>query len=177
MSKQIWVVDTQHSSIVFSVRHMAISTATGHFQRFWANIVTEKEEFEHAAIEFVVATDSVNTNEVYRDEHLKSEAFFQTDRHPNIVFTSATFTKDNDRTYTLSGQLKIKDVEQEMTFPVKFLGIIHHDQQVRAAFEAKLVVRRKDFGLTYNPLMETGGMVLADDVHIEAQISLIKQAI
>lgn len=175
MSRQIWIVDIQHSSILFKVKHMIISTATGQFQRFGANVATDGEGFENAEIEVEITADSVNTNESYRDEHLRSEALFETEKYPNIRFISTEFTKEDDQNFLLTGNLTIKNITQSMVFPVKFIGIMKYDQQIRAAFEASFVIHRKDFKLIYSPMMETGGMVLADDVHISAHISLVKE--
>ncbi|WP_028298390.1 YceI family protein [Olivibacter sitiensis] len=175
MSQFLWSTDAHHSNIIFHVKHMLISTATGQFKSFSIKASTEDDDFDGTHINAIIAADSVSTNEVYRDEHLKSEAFFASKDYPNILFTSTQFTRKDKDTFQLNGKLTIKDVTKELTFPVQYIGLIAYNDHMRAAFEANFTISRKAFNLTYSPLMETGGMVLADEVSVRAHISLVRQ--
>lgn len=171
-----WKIDTQHSEIQFKVKHMLISTVTGMFTKFdgFANTVDE-HNFVDAEVELTIAAASVYTNEEYRDEHLKSEAFFNIKQFPAITFKSTTLRKSkNKNTFILTGLLSIRAITQTVELKIIFGGVAHYEGNQKAGFEVLGSINRRDFDLSYNPLMEAGGMVVSEEVEIKANIELIK---
>ncbi|GAA4799544.1 YceI family protein [Olivibacter ginsenosidimutans] len=171
-----WTIDPQHSAIHFKVKHMLISTVTGMFTKFDGTVDSiDGHHFEDASIRLSISTASVYTNEAYRDDHLRSTAFFDVDQFPFITFQSSSFTSQGKRNFILKGQLTIKAISQPIELQVKFGGIAKHEGQEKAGFKVSGNLNRKDFGLRYNPLMEAGGMVVSEIVEIKANVELTKQ--
>ncbi|MDM8174343.1 MULTISPECIES: YceI family protein [Olivibacter] len=172
-----WEIDPKHSEIHFRAKHMLISTVTGLFTKFEGTVDTlEPNDFVQASIHLSIDVDSVYTNESYRDEHLKSSAFFDVDKHPYITFRSTELSKDDDNasTFVLRGMLDIKDMVKEVQFHVSFGGTAEENGRLKAGFQVSGIINRKHFGLTYNPLMEAGGMVVSEEIELAANIELIK---
>jgi len=172
MNKTIWTIDNTHSEIAFKVKHMMISTVTGHFENFQATIETEDDSFNNASIEFSAKTDSINTNNKDRDTHLKSDDFFNAEKFPELKFVSKSFNGEQ-----LIGNLTIRDVTQEVVLEVTFNGIaIDSYGQTKAGFEIKGEIKRKDYNLTWNAVTETGSIVVSDKVKLAIDAQFIKQA-
>jgi len=172
MNKTIWTIDNTHSEIAFKVKHMMISTVTGHFENFQATIETEDDSFNNASIEFSAKTDSINTNNKDRDTHLKSDDFFNAEKFPELKFVSKSFNGEQ-----LIGNLTIRDVTQEVVLEVTFNGIaVDSYGQTKAGFEIKGEIKRKDYNLTWNAVTETGSIVVSDKVKLAIDAQFIKQA-
>ena len=170
--KTKWAIDPTHSEITFKVKHMMISTVTGHFQEFDANLETDNENFVHASINFSAKIDSINTKNADRDGHLKSDDFFNAEAYPEMTFVSKSFDGE-----TLVGDLTIRDVTKEVTLDVDVNGIaIDPYGQTKAGFEIKGEISRKDFNLTWNAVTEAGSIVVSDKVKIQVEAQFIKQA-
>jgi len=172
-----WKIDTQHSEIQFKVKHMLISTVTGMFTRFNGFATTADEyNFANAEVELTIDVTSLHTNEEYRDEHLKSQAFFNIEQFPTITFRSTSLRKSNKKknTFVLKGLLTIRDATQTVELAAVLDGSAHHEGRQKIGFDVFGNVNRRDFGLSYNPLMEAGGMVVSEEVEIKANIELIK---
>jgi polyisoprenoid-binding protein YceI len=171
-----WVIDLMHSEVHFKVKHLMISTVSGSFQKFSGTATTESEDFEDAEIQFSIDVNSISTNQEMRDNHLKSADFFQTEKYPTIDFKSTSFKKINDTDYVLVGNLTMKGVTKEVAVNAAFGGE-SKDQQgnLKAGFEITGTINRKDFGLTYNPLTETGGLALSENIKLIANIQVTKQ--
>jgi polyisoprenoid-binding protein YceI len=170
--KTKWAIDPTHSEITFKVKHMMISTVTGHFQEFDANLETDNENFVDASINFSAKIDSINTKNADRDGHLKSNNFFNTEAYPEMTFVSKSFDGE-----TLVGDLTIRDVTKEVALDVDLNGIaVDPYGQTKAGFEIKGEISRKDFNLTWNAVTEAGSIVVSDKVKIQVEAQFIKQA-
>lgn len=173
MSKNTnWVIDNTHSEIAFKVRHMMISTVTGHFEDFKATAKTDGENFENAEISFTANTASINTKNEDRDTHLKSDDFFNSEKYPELKFVSKSFIGEK-----LTGDLTIRDVTKEVTLDVELNGIaVDPYGQTKAGFEINGEISRKDFGLTWNAVTEAGSVVVSDKIRLAIDVQLTKQS-
>lgn len=173
MSKNTnWVIDNTHSEIAFKVRHMMISTVTGHFEDFKATAKTDGENFENAEISFTANTASINTKNEDRDTHLKSDDFFNSEKYPELKFVSKSFIGEK-----LTGDLTIRDVTKEVTLDVELNGIaVDPYGQTKAGFEINGEISRKDFGLTWNAVTEAGSVVVSDKTRLAIDVQLTKQS-
>lgn len=166
-----WIIDSAHSEIAFKVKHMMISTVTGHFEDFEATAKTDGDNFNNATIEFSAKTDSINTKNKDRDAHLKSDDFFNSEKFPEMKFVSKSFDGE-----TLVGDLTIRDVTKEVTLETELNGIaVDPYGQTKAGFEITGEVNRKDFNLTWNAVTEAGSIVVSDKVKLVIDVQLIKK--
>jgi len=177
MSKINWTGDPVHSQIQFSVRHMVISKIRGEFEKWEASAVTEGEEMEGAEISFQAVADSVNTGSDARDNDLKSDkGLFQTEKYPYLNFKSTSFEKKDEENYVLKGDLTIRDVTKQVELAVEFGGIITDPFGLRrAGFSVTGKLNRKDYGMTYNQLIETGGAVVGEEIKLDIHIEFTHQ--
>lgn len=167
-----WSIDNAHSEIAFKVKHMMISTVTGHFEDFEATVQTDGDNFENATIAFSAKTGSINTKNKDRDAHLQSDDFFNAEKYPEMKFVSKSF--DGEK---LVGDLTIRDVTKEVTLDVDFNGIaVDPYGQTKAGFEIRGEVSRKDFNLTWNAVTEAGSVVVSDKVKLVVDVQFTKQA-
>lgn len=172
MNTTNWTIDNAHSEIAFKVKHMMISTVTGHFDNFEASIETDGDNFNNASFSFSAKTDSINTKNTDRDTHLKSDDFFNSDKFPEMKFVSKSF--DGEK---LIGDLTIRDVSKEVALEVEFNGIaVDPYGQTKAGFEIKGEINRKDFNLTWSAVTEAGNIVVSDKVKLLVDAQFIKQA-
>lgn len=173
MSKSTnWAIDTAHSEISFKIKHMMISTVTGHFEDFQATAATDGDDFTDAAISFTAKIDSINTKNKDRDAHLKSDDFFNAAQFPEMTFVSKSFVGDK-----LVGDLTIRDTTREVELEADFNGIaVDPYGQTKAGFEVSGEISRKDYGLTWNAITEAGSIVVADKVKLVIDVQLVKQA-
>ncbi len=171
-----WALDPAHSEILFKVKHLMITTVTGHFNKFSLNVETESEDFSTAKkIEFVAEIDSISTNNEQRDGHLKSADFFNLEKYPNLVFSGKKYEGQGDEA-KLSGDLTISGITKPITLNVEFGGIaVDPYGQTKAGFTVAGKFNRKDFGMTWGAVTEAGNVVVSDEVKISAEIQLIKQ--
>ncbi len=170
-------IDAAHSEINFKVRHLMITNVTGAFTKFEGTLTSDKDDFTDAVISFEADTDSVTTNNEQRDGHLKADDFFAVDKYPKIKFVSTGIKKIDNEEYTLTGDLTIRDVTKSVTLDVTYSGtVVDPWGQTKAGFELKGKINRKEFGLTWSAVTETGGVMLSDEVKLDLNIQLIKQA-
>jgi polyisoprenoid-binding protein YceI len=173
MSTKKWVIDPLHSEVHFKVKHLVISTVTGAFNKFEGGAVTNGEGFENAQIDFNIDVNSIHTNQEARDGHLKSPDFFDTANYPAITFKSTSFTKVKDDVYRLAGDLTMKGVTKPVEVEAEFGGAEKDAYgNMKYGFEVTGKINRKEFGLTYNALTETGGLALGEDIKLVANIQL-----
>lgn len=175
MKKTAWLVDEEHSSISFNVKHMIISTVTGQFNHFEVKVMSNGDNFDGASVECVVHTKNVTTHDDYRDEHLKSEALFDVGRYPKIKFRSERFEPVSEKEYLLRGELKIKHVSRVIDIPIRYLRKHTVNGTEQLIFESNFIIHRDDFDLTYNPLLESGGMVVGKEINVNVYITLVKK--
>ncbi|MGB8705518.1 MAG: YceI family protein [Gillisia sp.] len=169
--KSIWKIDASHSNVTFKVKHMMISTVSGEFEKFEGTIKSEKENFEDAEFNFSLDVDSVNTKNKDRDNHLKSDDFFNAEKFPKLTFTSTSF--DGEK---LKGNLTIRDVTKPVTLNVEYNGRVEDPYgQTKAGFEITGDINRKEFNLTWNGMTEAGKIVVSDKVRMVVDAQFIKQ--
>ena len=177
MSKTTWNVDNLHSEVLFKVKHLVISTVTGSFKSFAGHATTEGDQFENAEIEFSVDANSVDTGQPGRDEHLRAADFFETDEHPKFKFVSTSFKKAKGDVYSLLGNLTIKGITKEVELEAEYGGTEKDNYgNIKVGFEVTGTIDRKEFGVSFNSLTETGGLALGEKIKLVANIQLAKQA-
>lgn len=169
-----WVLDPTHSELTFKVKHLMISNVKGEFKDFTAEI--DNEDFKNGKVKVNIETSSIFTNNSDRDNHLKSVDFFDVENHPAITFESANFTKVDDDEFKLKGLLTIKGVSKEVVLDVEFGGINKDPWgNVKAGFSFSGKINRKDWGLNWNAALETGGVLVSDEVKIGGEVQFVKQ--
>lgn len=172
-----WKIDPAHSEIQFKVRHLMITTVTGYFKTFDLEVETESEDFTTAKqIRFTADINSIDTNNQQRDTHLKSADFFDAETYSQIQFVGKHYevTADGGQ---LHGDLTIRDVTKPVSVQVEFGGIVVDPWgQTKAGFTVAGKISRKEFGLTWNAVTEAGQVVVSDDIKLQAEIQLVKQA-
>ncbi len=171
-----WKFDKAHSNIKFSVTHMVISDVVGKFDQWEGTVVSDGDNFEGAKVNFTVDIASIDTDEPKRDDHLKSDDFFNAEKYPKMTFKGKSFKKVEDKKYKLVGDLTIRDVTKEVTLDVKYNGMITDPWgNTRAGFKINGTINRFDFNLKWNKMIETGGLVAGEDVEILCNVEIIKE--
>lgn len=169
--KTTWKIDPTHSEIEFKVKHMMISTVTGSFGEFEAHVESADDTFKDARFSFSAKIDSISTKNSDRDTHLKSDDFFNADKHPNLSFRSKSYDGE-----TMVGDLTIRDITKEVSLKVDFNGVaVDPYGQTKAGFEAEGTLNRKDFNLNWNAVTEAGSIVVSNKVRLIANLQFIKQ--
>jgi len=175
-----WKIDPAHSEINFKVKHLVVSTVTGHFSKFDASIETSKEDFSDAKINFEADINSIETKNEQRDGHLKSADFFDAEKYPKMTFVSKSIKKVSDHEMKVTGNLILRGVTKEITLDVIYNGTVagFGGTQV-AGFEVRGKLNRFDFGLQWNALTEAGGVVVSNEVKIEilAEFNKVQEAV
>lgn len=169
-----WSIDNAHSEIMFKVRHLVISNIKGLFKNIEAHVHTRNKDFETAEIDLSIDVSSIDTGDAKRDEHLKSIDFFDVKNYPKITFTSSGLGKaDIDGNQKMWGNLTIKEVTKVVKFNVQFDGIINDlwDNE-KARFSVTGKINRIEWGLVLNNALETGGMMIGEDVIITCELEL-----
>ncbi len=176
MSTTKWAVDATHSEIGFKVKHMMFTNVSGKFTQFDASIETEGEDFSNAKFSFSGKIDSVETGNADRDNHLKSGDFFDAENHPEINFTSTSFEQKSGDEYVLNGELSVRGVSKPVSLNVEFGGLAKDPWgNTKAGFSATGKINRKDFGLNWNAALETGGVLVSDEVKLAIELQFVKQ--
>lgn len=177
MSTINWALDPTHSEVSFKVRHMMMTNVTGTFGLFNVTASTEGEDFATAQISFSAEIASINTGNEQRDGHLKSADFFDAENHPHLVFSGKGMTKKDEENYELTGDLTIRGVSHPVSFAVEFGGVQKDPWgNQKAGFSISGKINRKDFGLNWNAALETGGVLVSEEVKLSAEIQLVKGA-
>lgn len=174
MSTTKWVIDPSHSEINFKVKHLMISNVKGSFTKFIATI--DGADFTKSSVEATIEAASINTNNTDRDVHLKSADFFDVAQYESILFKSTSFVAVDDETYKLKGHLTIKGIIKEVALNVEFGGTnIDPWGNEKMAFSVEGKINRKDWGLNWNAALETGGVLVGEEVKISADLQFVKQ--
>lgn len=177
MSQAQWAVDASHSSIDFSIRHMMIAKVKGTFQNFEAVIEANPEDLTTAKINFSVDLASVDTRNTDRDNHLRSADFFDVENMPKMTFEAKQITSTDSSEYDVIGDLTLHGVTRMEKFAVIFEGAGKDPWgNEKVGFSATGAINRSDYGLTYNAALETGGILIGDEVKITIEIEASKQA-
>lgn len=177
MASQRWEIDSGHSGIHFSVRHMVIAKVRGKFARWSATLLAESSDLRDAVIEAVIDTSSIDTGLADRDTHLRGGDFFDVEKYPEMTFKSTRVERLSDDTLRLTGELTIRDVTREVVLEVEHSAETQDPWgNLRVGFTAKTSIERKEFGLTWNQALEAGGVLVGDRVDIEIEIEAVKQS-
>ena len=172
---QTYTIDKMHSEVAFQVRHL-LTKVRGRFTEFAGTVVFDQEHPEQSSASLTIEASSVDTGTPDRDTHLRSDDFFAVGTYPTLTFTSSRVVKTGDDTYDVVGTLTIRGVAKEITMPVTYLGTAKDPWGgVRAGFETSITLNRKDFGLTWNAALETGGFLVGDEVRVNLSIQGIAQ--
>lgn len=164
-----WNLDPTHSEITFKVRHMMISNVKGSFTDFTSELESEDDTFKNVTVKTIIKTDSVNTNNADRDNHLKSEEFFNVAANPEITFESNSLNNE------VTGNLTINGVTKPVTLDVEFGGInVDPWGNTKAGFSFEGKIKRSDFGLNWNAALEAGGVMVSDEVKIAGELQYVK---
>ena len=170
-----WAFDKSHSKIQFDVAHMVISEVSGQFQEYEGTVIASKEDFSDAKIDFSIDVKSIDTDDEKRDGHLKTPDFFDVAKYPKITFKSKSMKKTGKNQYKLTGDYTMHGVTKEITLDVKYGGTVKDPYgNIKAGFKITGIINRTDFGLKYNSVMDTGGMMLGEEITITCRVELIK---
>ena len=176
MTTQTWQIDSAHSGIHFSVRHLVIAKVRGQFSR-WTGVLTVPDgDFAKATVDVTIDATSIETGVADRDAHLKSADFFDVTSFPELTFRGRRVeAKESDR-FALVGDLTIRGISREVTLDVESAGQTKDPWgNVRAGFAGKTAIERKEFGLTWNQALEAGGVMVGDRVEIEIEVEAVRQ--
>ncbi len=176
MTATTWDFDLSHSSVNFHVRHLMVSKVHGRFQTWSGNLQLDDEDITRSRVEVTIDTASIDTKEDKRDAHLRSADFFDVESFPTWTFSSTDVSRAGT-TWTVAGNLTLKDVTQPVSIDFEETGSATDPfGNQRVGFEGELTVNRKDWGLTWNAALETGGVLVSDKVKLDFDLSAIKAA-
>jgi polyisoprenoid-binding protein YceI len=172
-----WQVDKAHSSIEFSVRHMMISKVRGRFEDFDAVVNFDEHSPANTTVDVNVQLASINTKENQRDGHLKSPDFFDVETYPTMTFKSTQVEQTGENQAKLVGDLTVKDITRQISLDVDFVGQAHNPftGQLTYGFSASGKINRKNWGMTWNQALETGGILVGEDISINIELELVKE--
>jgi polyisoprenoid-binding protein YceI len=170
-----WTIDAAHSDVAFTVRHAGIAKVRGRATGF-AGQITVGDDIEDSAVAVTIDATTVSTGDEARDTHLRTADFFEVDTYPEWTFTSTSVTPAGDD-FVIAGDLTLHGVTRPVQLTAEFNGGAGDPMgQTRAGFSASTQISRKDFGLTWNAALETGGLLVSDNVKIELEVSAILAA-
>lgn len=170
MSTTKWSLDPTHSEIGFKVKHMMFTNVSGKFENFEASAETDGDDFENAKFNFSGTIDSISTGNTDRDTHLKSADFFDAEQFPKITFESTSFDKTK-----LKGNLTLHGITKPVTLETEFGGLMQDPWgNTKAGFSISGKINRKDWGLNWNAALETGGVLVSEDVKLAIELQFVK---
>ena len=172
-----WKIDPAHSQIQFSIRHMMISNVRGRFENFTGVVEFDEQDPIHSTVDIQIEAASVNTREARRDGHLRSPDFFDADKYPYLTFKSKRVEKTDATHGRVVGDLTIRDIAKEVVLDVEYSGQAKSPWgAISAGFDATTKINRKDWDLTWNVALETGGVLVGDEINVSIELEIIKQA-
>jgi len=172
-----WEMDPAHSSFQFKVRHLTVSNVKGDFGKFRGVVVIDDKDITQLRLEVTIDAGSVNTGHAQRDEHLRGPDFFDVAKHPTITFVSRKVIKADGNRLKVTGDLTLHGVTREITVDVE--GPTAEVKDPRGNFRrgatATTKINRKDFGLSWNKVLDSGGLVVGDEVNIYVEVELVRK--
>ena len=172
-----WTVDKAHSKVGFSITHMVITSVEGFFKDYDAKITTKDDDFSTAQIDFIINTNSIFTDNERRDNHLRSDDFFNAEKYPQMMFKSKSIKKVGKDKYKLVGDFTIRDVTKEIELDVKLNGIIKDGfGNTRAGFKITGEVNRFDYNLKWSKTIETGGLIAGKEVEMIINLEILRKS-
>jgi len=171
-----WKIDPTHSVAEFKVRHMMVSNVKGHFGVLSGSVTLDEADITKSSVEATIEAASINTREPQRDTHLKSEDFLHVEKFPALTFKSTGIARKGAGALEVTGDLTIRGVTRSVVFDVDGPTAPTKDPwgNVRLGLSATTKINRKDYGLVWNALLETGGVVVGDEVTITLEVELLK---
>jgi polyisoprenoid-binding protein YceI len=169
-----FIIDEVHTHIGFSVKHMMVSTVRGQFRQYRGTVAIDPTDFSKSRFEGEVDVASIDTGNSQRDDHLRTSDFFDAPHHPKITFKSATIEHKEDNEFVVYGDLTIRGVTKPVVFEVEFHGTSKNPWgKTVAGLSARTTINRKDFGVNYNALLETGGVAVGEKVKLELDAEFV----
>lgn len=164
-------IDSSHSNVAFKIKHLTISNVSGKFAEFSGTYNFDPAQMDKSNVEAEITVASITTNQQKRDDHLRSEDFFDAQKFPKITYKSKSVTKTGEKTFKVEGDLTIHGITKSVPLEVTFEGAAKDPWgNDRTGFSAVAHINRKDFGMTWNKLIETGGLVVGEDVTINLEV-------
>jgi polyisoprenoid-binding protein YceI len=172
-----WTIDASHTRIGFVARHAMVTKVRGAFNEFEGTAVVDATSLSASSVSLTIKAASIDTRNEQRDGHLRSNDFLAMDEHPEITFVSTGVTPAGATSLELTGDLTIKGVTNSVTVPFEFEGLATDPfGNLRAGFEGAVTINRKDYGITWNAALETGGVLVSDKIVLEFEVSAVKNA-
>lgn len=169
-----WQLDALHTHVGFSVKHLMVSTVRGQFKQYRGTLELDSADFTRSHFDGEVDIPSIDTGNQQRDDHLRTSDFFDAATHPKILFKSGSIAAKGDGEYLVNGDLTIRGVTKPVAFDVEFHGTSKNMRgKTVAGFSAKATINRKDFGVNYNAVLETGGVAISEKVKIEIEVEVV----
>lgn len=176
MAMKQWALDPAHSEIQFKVKHLVISTVSGSFGEFSGEASTPEDTFENGDINIRINAASINTNNEQRDTHLRSEEFFDTDRHSEITIRTTSIKQVSDDDYDITAEFTMRGTTKTINFKGEYGGKATDGYgNTKVGLEVKGKINRKDFGLNWNAVIEGGGLTVSEEVKLIANLQFIQQ--
>jgi len=174
-TRTAWTIDAAHSEVGFAVKHLMISTVRGRFAAVSGTIEFGEGDYTDASVDVTIDAASIDTREEKRDAHLRSADFFDVEQFPTLTFKSRRVQGIKGDAFQLVGDLTIRDITREVVLDVEVEGFQRDPWgNQKAGFSASTKVNRKDFGLTWNAALETGGVLVADEIKISLDVQLLQ---
>lgn len=172
-----WTIDAAHSQIQFTVRHMMISNVRGRFENFTGTVEFDEKNPSNLSIDITIDAASINTRDAQRDAHLTSADFLNAEQHPHMTFKSTRSERVDDNNFKVTGDLTIAGITHPVTLDVEYAGTaLSPWGTTSAGFSARAKISRKEWGLVWNAALETGGVLVGDEIKIDIEVELVKQA-
>ncbi len=172
-----YALDPTHTRIGFVARHAMVTKVRGSFNEFEGTAVLDGDDVSRSSATVTITAASIDTRQPQRDAHLRSNDFLAMDEHPTLTFTSTAARRTGEAEFELDGDLTIKGVTRPVTIPFTYEGTAQDPfGNTRVGFEGSVVINRKDFGVSYNAALETGGVLVSDKIVLEFEVSAIKSA-
>lgn len=170
-----WRFDPTHTRIGFSTRHAMVTKVRGAFNDFDGLITVDPENPERSKVELTVKVASIDTRNADRDQHLRTNDFFDAPQFPEITFVSSRVDQVDEGHFIVSGDVTIRGVTKEISIPIDFIGVERDPMgNLRAGFEGSRRIDRQDFGLKWNTALDSGGVLVSDKITLEFEVSAIK---
>lgn len=179
MATTKWILDPTHSELGFKIKHLMITNVTGFFKNFQVEAETEGADFSTARVKVTADMSSINTNNEQRDAHLRNADFFEVEKYPELTFISTRVEKIDSDTFYLHGNLTMKGITKPLTLQVEYSGGVIKDPwgNERTGFTVTGKIKRSEWGVSFNSVLETGGVGLGEEVKLNSEIQLVKQAV
>ena len=176
MTKTKWTFDPIHSELGFKIKHLMITNVPGTFKNFEGLVETEAEDFATATISLKAKMASISTNNEQRDAHLRSPEFFDVEQFPELFFQSTQIEQEDQEHFVLQGNLTIKGLTKPVNLNLEYNGITPDPWGgERAGFSVTGKIKRTDYGMNFNSVLDTGGIGLSEEVKIFGEMQLVKQ--